>query len=53
LATGTLCQEKSGNPGVDVMITTFGYFSQFFGKKMAFFSKTNVLIKILHNLALF
>jgi hypothetical protein len=28
-------------------------FSTIFGKKMAFFSKTNVMIKILHNLALF
>jgi hypothetical protein len=40
-------------PGVDVMITTFGDFCQFLGKKLAFFSKTNVMIKILHNLALF
>jgi hypothetical protein len=31
----------------DVMITIFGE------KKMAFFSKTNVMIKILHTLALF
>jgi hypothetical protein len=28
-------------------------FSTIFGKKLAFFSKTNVMIKILHNLALF
>jgi hypothetical protein len=28
-------------------------FLTIFGEKMAFFSKTNVLIKILHNLALF
>jgi hypothetical protein len=33
-------------PGVDVTITIFG-------EKMAFFSKTNVMINILHNLALF
>jgi hypothetical protein len=28
-------------------------FSTIFGKKMAFFSKTNAMIKVLHNLALF
>jgi hypothetical protein len=39
--------------GVDVMITIFGDFRQFSAKKLAFFSKSNVLIKILHNLALF
>jgi hypothetical protein len=27
--------------------------SQFLAKKLAFFSQTNVMIKILHNLALF
>jgi hypothetical protein len=31
------------DPGVDVMITIFGDFLQFSAKKMAFFSKTNVL----------
>jgi hypothetical protein len=53
-------QEKSGNPvrqskssGVDVMITIFWDFPQFSTKKLAFFSKTYVMIKILHNLALF
>jgi hypothetical protein len=40
-------------PGVDVIITIFCDFCQFSAKKMAFFSKTNVVIKILHNLALF
>jgi hypothetical protein len=40
-------------PGVDVMITIFCDFRQFSAKKMAFFSKTNVMIKILHILALF
>jgi hypothetical protein len=40
-------------PGVDVMITIFSDFCQFSAKKLAFFSKTNVMIKILHNLALF
>jgi hypothetical protein len=40
-------------PGVDVMITIFGDFWQFSAKKLAFFSKTNVMIKILHILALF
>jgi hypothetical protein len=39
--------------GVDVMITMFCDFWQFSAKKLAFFSKTNVMIKILHNLALF
>jgi hypothetical protein len=38
---------------VDVMITIFGDFSQFSAKKLAFFLNTNVMIKILHNLALF
>jgi hypothetical protein len=40
------------DPGVDVMITIFCDFRQFSAKKLAFFSKTNVMIKILHNLAL-
>jgi hypothetical protein len=40
-------------PGVDVMITIFCGFSLFSAKKLAFFSITNVMIKILHNLALF
>jgi uncharacterized membrane protein YuzA (DUF378 family) len=31
-------------PGVDVVITIFGDFSQFSAKKMAFFSNTNVMI---------
>jgi hypothetical protein len=35
------------------MITIFCDFPQFSAKKLAFFSKTNVMIKILHNLALF
>jgi hypothetical protein len=39
-------------PGVDVMITIFCDFWQFSAKKLAFFSKTNAMIKILHNLAL-
>jgi hypothetical protein len=43
----------SGRPGVDVMITIFCYFRQFLAKKLAFFTKTNVMIKILHNLPLF
>jgi hypothetical protein len=40
-------------PGVDVMITIFCDFSQFSATKLAFFTNTNVMIKILHNLALF
>jgi hypothetical protein len=35
------------------MITIFCDFRQFSAKKLAFFPKTNVMIKILHNLALF
>jgi hypothetical protein len=40
-------------PGVDVMIVIFCDFLQFSAKKLACFSKTNVMIKILDNLALF
>jgi hypothetical protein len=40
-------------PGVDVMITIFGDFCQFSAKNLALFSKTNVMTKILYNLALF
>jgi hypothetical protein len=40
---------KTGQPGVDVMMTIFSDFS----KKWRFFSKTNVIIKILRSLALF
>jgi hypothetical protein len=40
-------------PGVDVMITIFCDFRQFSVKRSAFFSKTNVMIKILPNLSLF
>jgi hypothetical protein len=43
----------AGEPGVDVMITIFCDFCQFSAKKLAFFSKTNVMIQFLHNLALF
>jgi hypothetical protein len=35
------------------VITIFCDFRQFSAKKLAFFSKTNVVIKILHNFALF
>jgi hypothetical protein len=44
---------QAGWPGVDVTIIIFCDFWQFSAKKMAFFSKNNVMIKILHNLALF
>jgi hypothetical protein len=47
------CTNSSGHPGVDVMITIFCDFCQFSAKKLAFFSKTNVMIQFLHNLALF
>jgi hypothetical protein len=40
-------------PGVDVMITIFCDFSQFSAKKLAFFSKTNVMIIFFQNLASF
>jgi hypothetical protein len=39
--------------GVDVMIIIFCDFWQFSAKKLAFFSKTNVMINFFHNLALF
>jgi hypothetical protein len=39
--------------GIDVMITIFDDFKQFSAKNLAFFSKTNNMIKCLHNLALF
>jgi hypothetical protein len=38
-------------PGVDVMIKIFWEFRQFSAKKLAIFSKTNVMIKFLNNLA--
>jgi hypothetical protein len=37
----------------DVMIPVFCDFRQFSAKKLAFFSKTNVMINFFHNLALF
>jgi hypothetical protein len=40
-------------PGTDVLITIFCDFWQFPKRKMAFFLKTNFMIKLLHNLALF
>jgi hypothetical protein len=49
----TFFTNTSGHPGVDVMITIFCDFRQFSAKKLAFFSKTNVMIKILHSLPLF
>jgi hypothetical protein len=39
-------------PGVDVMIKIFCDFCQFSANKLAFFSKINVMVKFLHNLAL-
>jgi hypothetical protein len=50
--TGNL-EWRLKRPGVDVMITIFSDFWQFSAKKLAFFSKTNVIIKILHNLPSF
>jgi hypothetical protein len=43
----------ANSSGVDVMIAIVCDFRQFSAKKLPFFSKTNVMIKILHNLALF
>jgi hypothetical protein len=45
--------EMFGKSGVDVMITIFCDFSQFSAKKLAFFSKTNVMINFFQNLSLF
>jgi hypothetical protein len=43
----------SNSSGVDVMITIFCDFCQFSAKKIGVFLKTNVMIKVLHNSALF
>jgi hypothetical protein len=48
-----LSQTAGFEPGVDVMITIFYDFRQFSAEKIGVFSKTNVMVKILHNLALF
>jgi hypothetical protein len=48
-----LSPKRQMSSGVDVMITIFCHFWQVSAKKLEFFSKTNVMIKILHNLALF
>jgi hypothetical protein len=42
---------RSVKKGVDVKITIFGEFCQFSVKHLAFFSKTNVMIKFLQKLA--
>jgi hypothetical protein len=44
---------KIRHSGVDVIITIFCDFCQLSAKKLEFFSKSNVKIKNLHNLALF
>jgi hypothetical protein len=44
---------KIAKSGVDVMIKIFCNFCRFSAEKLAFFSKTNVMIKFLHHLALF
>jgi hypothetical protein len=41
---GALVTCQPGRPGVDVMNTIFGDFPKFSEKKLAFFSKTNVMI---------
>jgi superfamily I DNA and RNA helicase len=53
--SGELSEGKNNlaRSGVDVMITIFCDFHQFSAKKMAFFSKTNVMINFFQNLALF
>jgi hypothetical protein len=43
----------SNSLGVDVLITIFCNFCQFSAKKSGVFSKTNVMIKFLHDLASF
>jgi hypothetical protein len=40
---------KFTQSGVDVMITIFCDYRQFSAEKMSFFSKTDVMIKILNN----
>jgi hypothetical protein len=42
---------KFTKAGVDVMITIFCDFCQFSAKKLAFFSKANVMIKFLPKIA--
>jgi hypothetical protein len=44
---------KCTKPGVDVIITIFCDFRQFLAKKLTFFPKTNLMIKILRDSALF
>jgi hypothetical protein len=53
LARNVCIHRSSARPWTDVMITIFGDFWQLSAKKLAFFSKTNVMIKIFQNLALF
>jgi hypothetical protein len=43
----------TNSPGADVMIRIFCDLCQFSAEKLAFFSKSNVMLKNLHNLALF
>jgi hypothetical protein len=45
-------RSETGWPGTDFMITIFCDFWQFSTEKMAFFSKTNVMINFFQNLAL-
>jgi hypothetical protein len=46
-----LSKKPKPEPGVDVMVTIFCDFSQFSAEKMAFFSKTNVIMKFLQKIA--
>jgi hypothetical protein len=46
-------RRKFAQSGLDVMITISCDFWQFSAKKLAFFSKANVVIQFLHNLAVF
>jgi hypothetical protein len=43
--------DVKGLPGFDVMITIFVVFCQFSAIKLAFFSKTKVMVKFLQKLA--
>jgi hypothetical protein len=47
------CALARFEPGVNVMLTNFCNFCHFSAKKLAFFSKSNVMIKLLNNLVLF
>jgi hypothetical protein len=51
LFAGNRRDEKMTRSGVDVTLTIFCDFCHFLAKKLAFFSKTNVVIKFMHKIA--